>query len=146
MADIALTSKYNKDVAQWTSQTRRVMKNEVLRMVLNIGPGYENLKSSVQKYRGEASKLGFSFPYYMVFVHKGAGRGYGGNKTGLFTKKNGSKGQTSKSSMGRMGTGKRIAKPWFNPVIEKRFPELAQLVADYKANGVVLNIQRILID
>jgi len=146
MADIALTSKYNKDVGQWTSQTRRVMKNEVLRMVLNIGPGYQKLKSSVQNYRGEASKLGFTFPYYMVFVHKGAGRGYGGNKTGLFTKKNGSKGATSKSSMGRMGTGRRIAKPWFNPVIEERFPALANLVAEYKGNSVVLNIQRILID
>lgn len=146
MADNSFTGKYNKDVREWTSQTRRVMKNEVLRMVLSKGPGYKSLRSTVQNYRGEASKLGFVFPYYMVFVHKGAGRGYGGNKTGLFTKKNGSKGQTSKSSMGRMGTGKRIAKPWFNPVIEKRFPELANLVADYKGNSVVLNIQRILID
>lgn len=146
MADIALTSKYNKDVGQWTSQTRRIMKNEVLRLVISKGPGYKNLQSSVQKYRGEASKLGFLFPYYMVFVHKGAGRGYGGNKTGFFSRKNGSKGETNKASMGKMGTGKRIAKPWFNPVIEKRFPELANLVADYKGNSVVLNIQRILID
>jgi len=146
MADIALTQSYNKQVNAWNASTRRDMKKEVLRLVLNIGPGYENLNSGVRKYMGEAAKIQFSFPYYMVFVHKGAGRGYGGKKSGIFTRKDGSKGTTSKSSMGRMGTGKRIAKQWFNPVIEERFPALADLVANYRGEKVFLNIQRILID
>lgn len=146
MADLSLLNNYNKDVGEWTAQSRRQMKMEVLRMVLNIGPGYENLKSGVGKYAGEVSKLSFNFPYYMVFVHKGAGRGYGGNKSGLFTKGDGSKGTTSKTSMGRMGTGRRKPKPWFNPVIEERFPALAELVRNYHAGKVILNIQRVLID
>lgn len=146
MADLSLLTNYNKDVTEWTAQSRRKMKMEVLRMVLNIGPGYENLRSKVGKYAGEASKLTFDFPYYMVFVHKGAGRGYGGNKTGLFSKADGSKGTTSKSSFGKMGTGKRRPKPWFNPVVEERFPALADLVRNYHGGKVVLNIQKILID
>ena len=146
MADLGLTNKFNNDVNAWTAQTRRQMKNEVLRLVLNVGPAYENLRSNVKKYHGEASKLGFSFPYYMVFVHKGAGRGYGGRKSGLFTKADGSKGVTSRSAMGRMGTGKRQPKPWFNPVIEEQFPVLAELIQAYRGQKVVLNLQRILID
>lgn len=146
MADLSLQNNFNNDVAQWAAQSRRQMKMEVLRTVLNIGPGYHNLKSDVKKYHGEASKIGFSFPYYMVFVHKGAGRGYGGSKSGLFTKADGSKGETSKSSLGKMGTGRRKPKLWFNPVIEERFPALADLVRNYHGDKVILNIQRVLID
>ena len=146
MADLSLLVKYNKDIAEWTSASRREMKLEILRLVLNIGPGYNNLKTQVQKYHGEPAKIAFSFPYYMVFVHKGAGRGYGGSKTGLFSKADGSKGKTSSSAMGKMGTGKRKPKPWFNPVVEERFPQLAELVQSYHGEKIVLNIQRVLID
>jgi hypothetical protein len=47
--------------------------------------------------------------------------------------------------MGKMGTGKRRAKPWFNPVLENQFPALAQIVADYKGDQVIVNMQKILI-
>lgn len=139
-------SEYNRGVAGYTRDTTRKLKNRVLRLVLNIGPGHDNLKGTTKKYMGEANKISFAFPYYMVFVHKGAGRGYGGSKTGLYTKANGSKGTTSRASFDKMGTGKRVAKPWFNPVIEQTFPELEKLVTDYRGEKIILNLQRILID
>lgn len=124
----------------------RKTKNATLRMVLNIGPGYNQQKVGTKLYMGEANKITFSFPYYMVFVHKGAGRGYGGLKTGKYTLASGGKGITNPASMGKMGTGKRIAKPWFNPVIEQQFPALSDMVNDYQGEKITLNIQRILID
>lgn len=140
------TAKFNQEVRSWTSDSRRKLKNEVLRLVLNVGPGHDNLKSSNKSYSGEINQIGFSFPYYMVFVHKGAGRGYGGNKTGFFTNKRGGKTATNPLSSGRMGTGRRIPKPWFNPVIEEKFPILAGLIAEYHGGKQIDNIQRLLID
>jgi hypothetical protein len=138
--------EFNRDVSGWSRDTLLRTKNEVLRMCLNIGPGYEQQRVSTQQYAGEASKITFQFPYYMVFVHKGAGRGYGGNKSGLFTRADASKGATADGSKGKMGTGKRMPKPWFNPVIQERFPYLADLVSQYHGDKILINVQRVLID
>lgn len=138
--------EYNSQVSGWTRDTQRKLKNRILRLVLNIGHAYSDTKGSTRKYMGEANKISFAFPYYMVFVHKGAGRGYGGSKTGLFSRANGSKGTTSRSSFGKMGTGKRVAKPWFNPVIEENLPDLDNIIVNYRGEKITLNIQRILID
>lgn len=143
---MSLTQTFNRDVAQWGRDTLRSTRNQVLRLCLNVGPGYEQQTVSTRSYAGEANKITFAFPYYMVFVHKGAGRGYGGNKSGLYTRKDGSKGVTSQNSRGRQGSGKRVAKPWFNPVIESQFPLLADLVATYHGQKIAINIQRVLID
>lgn len=140
------TEIYNRDVRSWNRNTTRKMKLEILRMTaVYSGQARRAPQSRVRTYQGEASRISWAFPYYMVFVHKGAGRGYGGSKTGLFTRADGGKGRTNKLSMGRMGTGRRKAKPWFNPVIEKQFPELAALIADYHASKVVANMEKILI-
>lgn len=143
---MSAVSDYNRNVSDWSRDTLRKTRNRVLRLCLNVGPGYDNQKVATKKYNGEANKITFSFPYYMVFVHKGAGRGYGGIKSGLFTRANGAKGVTNKLSFGKMGTGKRVAKPWFNPVLEEQFPFLAELVNNYHHEKIILNIQRILID
>lgn len=139
------TSLYNTEVSSWSLETKRKMKLRTLQLVLHIGPGHDNQEVKVRKYLGEASKIQFSFPYYMVFVHKGAGRGYGGSKSGLFTNKSGGKSLTNKSSMGKMGGGKRKPKPWFNPVLEERFPELAEIIAGYHGSKVMAKVEKILI-
>lgn len=140
------TENYNKNVRSWNQVTTRKMKKEILRMTaVYSGQAQRAPKSQVRTYMGEASRISWAFPYYMVFVHKGAGRGYGGSKTGLFTRADGRKGKTNKLSMGRMGTGRRQAKPWFNPIVEERFPELAAIIAQYHAGKVLANMEKILI-
>lgn len=141
--------QYNREVKFWTKDAHRKMRNEVLRLVLNIGPGYENFYSATSQYSGEVNKIGFSFPYYMVFVHKGAGRGYGGNGflngkrklINAFTKADGSKGTTNPSSVGKMGTGRRKPKPFFNPILEAKLPELGDIITDYKGTKAIDRIQ-----
>jgi len=139
------TAEFNQRVRAWGSGTKRKLKVKILQQVLNIGPGYNNQQVAVKNYAGEASKINFGFPYYMVFVHKGAGRGYGGSKSGKYTTKSGSKGITNRSSMGKMGTGVRKPKPWFNPVLEAEFPALADLVSTYHGGKVFPRIEKILI-
>lgn len=143
---MTLTDQFNQDVSKWTRKTKRQLKLEVIRStVIYSGHARKDLDAKVRRYAGEASKINFAFPFYMAFVHKGAGKGYGGSKTGLFTRTNGSKGTTNPNSMGKMGTGKRRPKPWFNPVVEARFPALEELVAVYHGGKVALNVQRILV-
>lgn len=72
------TTIFNTQVRKWTGATRRQMKLRILQLVVSIGPGHDQQKTRVRYYLGEANRIQFSFPYYMVFVHKGAGRGYGG--------------------------------------------------------------------
>ncbi|MGY4385629.1 hypothetical protein ACVWYN_002675 [Pedobacter sp. UYP24] len=144
---MTLVDKYNQDVSKWTRETKRQLKLEVIKLTTQYsGHSRSDLDAKVRRYAGEASKINFAFPFYMAFVHKGAGKGYGGSKTGLFTRANGSKGTTNASSMGKMGTGARRPKPWFNPVVEERFPRLEELVAVYHGGKVALNIQRILVN
>lgn len=137
---------YNKDVRSWTQDTKRKIKREVLQLTAKYsGQGYAKQEAKTRLYAGEASKITFSFPYYMVFVHKGAGRGYGGSISKQFTNAKGGKSATSALSFGRMGTGRRKAKPFFNPIIEQQFPALADLIANYKGDKVILQMQKILI-
>src|SRR3546814_11249373 len=105
---MARVQQFNRDVRGWTAGTKRKMKLNVVRMTaVYSGHAREDLFTRVRSYMGEASKIQFAFPYYLVFVHKGAGRGHGGFKTGKFTRADGSKGLTRRSSMGKMGTGQR---------------------------------------
>lgn len=147
------TNDFNQDARKWTADTRRKMKRAVVQLTTQYsGASRSQLKSSNKSYHGEVNQVGFSFPYYMVFVHKGAGRGYGGqgflkgnNLVNEFTSSNGSKRTTNASSIGKMGTGRRIPAPWFNPVIEESFPVLADLVATYHGGKQIDNLQRLLI-
>lgn len=141
------TNDFNQDVRKWSADGRRKMKRAVIQLTTQYsGAARNQLKTSTKSYHGEVNQIGFSFPYYLVFVHKGAGRGYGGAKTGFFTNGRGGKGITNPLSKGRMGTGRRIPKPWFNPVIEENFPVLADLIATYHGGKQIDTIQRLLID
>jgi hypothetical protein len=141
---MAKIQQYNSDVSKWASATKRKIKLEILRLVVSVGPGHNQQKVGVKKYAGEASRIDFNMPYYMVFVHKGAGRGYGGSKSGVFSSSTGKR-KTNPLSMGRMGTGKRRAKPFFNPIVEEQFPELHDIVAIYHGEKVMAKIEKILI-
>jgi hypothetical protein len=139
--------QYNAEVSAWSRNTNRKVKLEIARLILktSTGTAQSMQKSAVTKYGGEASKISFSFPYYMVFVHKGAGRGYGGSITKQFSNAKGGKTKTNTNSLGKMGTGKRKAKPFFNPVVEDAFPILADIIGTYHGDKVIAKIQKILI-
>ena len=96
------------------------------------------LLSSVKNYtrvqQGVANRLSLSFSRHGVFQEKGAGRGHGGSKGSVWYDSQGRRKTTNPQSFGKMGSGKRIKKPWFNPVIDNVLPLLEAQVAQLKLN------------
>jgi len=86
-----------------------------------------SINSKVGKDFGLTNYVGFSFERHGVFVHKGVGRGYQSNGLGFVTRTaiNPPKGQ------------ERIAVEWFNPVLDKYLPELADRIASINADAAV---------
>jgi hypothetical protein len=71
------------------------------------------------------NRITFSFERHGVFVHKGVGRGYQ-MQGGMVVR-------TAKSKT----TEIRQSAEWFNPVLDKALPELADKLAEINADAVV---------
>lgn len=115
---------FNSDVSKWTKDT----KSDVVSEMNSLGiahhenstspvPAQQAFKTSQRKKAGVVTKISFRMPRHMVFVHKGVGRG---------------------TKITQVGTTNRVAKPWFNPVIEKKLDELVDIVSDHQG-AMVLN-------
>ena len=86
-----------------------------------------SIMSKVGKEFGLANYVGFSFERHGVFVHKGVGHGYQSNGKGFVVR-------TAKNPTAKQ---ERIAVEWFNSVLEKYIPELADKIAEINADAAV---------
>lgn len=143
---MASTEDFNRGVLKWAKNTKQKLQLNILRLT-TTGTDYahDHTDVKVRKFHGEASRIAFNHPYYMIFVHKGAGKGYGGSKTKLFTRADGTKGKTNPNSLGKMGTGKRKPKEWYNPIIEQEYPSLEAIILPYHGEKAINRLQKILI-
>lgn len=106
----------------------------------------ESIEPNVYSRNGEAERIGFSFAREGVYIHKGAGRGQGGFRGGSrWTDKHGKLKETNPLSFFKMGTGNRKPIRWFDPVIDKNLPFLADVVAEYAAD-MQIDATRIFVD
>lgn len=71
------------------------------------------------KRQGLISRVSYSIPRHMIFVEKGVGRG---------------------TTISQVGNTKRVAKPWFNPVIEANIDALADIVAEETGDVIINNL------
>lgn len=85
-------------------------------------------------------KVQIRFKRYLVFIEKGAGRGYGGEKGGTWLNSQSERVRTNPQSLGKMGMGLRPAKPWFNPVIQSEFPKLVEDITQVTADASVREV------
>lgn len=108
----------NKFLQQWASSTRRALAAQ------NKGSVTTTLKNINQYKFGLIEAIGYKFPRYGVFVEMGV---FGG--------------LTRKEAIAQ---GKLRPQPWFNPVLERRMPELIDGLAE-KTGDLVVNAQSILI-
>jgi hypothetical protein len=69
----------------------------------------DKLKTNTKKNAGVINRIRFKFKKSGVFVHKGVGNG---------------------TPISKVGSTKRKAKPWFNPVIERFAEKLSDEVMD----------------
>lgn len=84
-----------------------------------------SIKPSTKQSFGEIDTISFSFERHGIFLHKGVGRGW--EKRGAFVVR------TAKSPL---KTGRNIVE-WFNPVLDRNIPELADHIAEINANAII---------
>ncbi len=92
-----------------------------------------SIKPSTKQSFGEIDTISFSFERHGIFVHKGVGRGWKMN--GKFV---------SRTAQGKMQNGGRNSVEWFNPVIDRNAPVLADQIAVVNADAV-LNATKLMI-
>ena len=138
--------KFNDDVLAWSMQCTGQMRNNVRMMVKNDVKLSNSIEPNIYKTKGETDRIGFSFAREGVYIHKGAGRGQAGFRGGSsWTNRKGELKRTNPKSYFKMGQGNRKPVEWFDPVIKKNLPFLANIVAEY-AVSMQLDATNIYID
>jgi hypothetical protein len=130
----------NKDILSWKSGTTAALKSQI-GMLTTEGKG--KLLSQLRGYvdhdnDGSIYRIAFKFPRHGIFIMKGVGRGYvmeDGRVIRAVRKNN--------AVYTIDGSIERHPKDWFNPVIEKRLPLLAEKIANHYADRAVDQIDHV---
>lgn len=128
--------EFNRNVEQWSETSKIALRGSIKSLVKRDVYLSDSLKANIYydtRYGREVSRVGFSFAREGIYIHKGAGRGQGGVIGGRWIDRYGNQKSRSSQSAGLQGYGNRKPILWFNPVIESRLPQLADLVSDYSA-------------
>ncbi len=137
------TTAYNAIIDKWGFKTRNMLKSSISR--LSMKGKHElvkSLKYTTKKDYGETEAVIFQFAPHGVFFHKGVGRGYimmGG--TVVRGRRKESKGKSANTPLNSIlstiqGPLKRHPKQWFNPVLSKSVPVLANLITQTRADNI----------
>jgi len=135
--------QHNSAVSRTGYRIRVQLKQSISRLSMK---GKADLMRSLRlrfKYEfGEISQLKYQFSRHGIFFHKGVGRGYimqGGRVV------KGSKKNPMFKPIERTGKSRtpRRPKEWFNPVMDREVPKLADLIAKYRADGAAKSIIKI---
>lgn len=140
--------EFNKEVRDWSNKSTSVLKGSVSRLIKRNVSLSASIKANLyydRKYASEVNRVGFSFVREGIYIHKGAGRGQGGHIGGRWIDRYGNQKTRAEESAGKQGKGNRQPILWFDPVIDNRLPQLADLVADYSAT-MQINATNLFID
>jgi hypothetical protein len=134
--DKSAMKQFNQEVEDWSEKSKQALRGSIKSLVRRDVSLSDSLKANLyydNKYSKEVNRVGFSFVREGVYIHRGAGRGQGGMIGGRWIDRHGTMKSRAANSAGLQGTGNRQPILWFDPVIERRLPQLADLVADYSA-------------
>lgn len=141
--------KQNQRVEDWASRTEASLKGHSTALGITHRSNSPSPGSSVAKIRARTKRRGdivevisFKFPRSLIWPHKGAGKGRGGTLGSVWYDALGIRHTTDPESLGKMGTGGRVAKPWFNNTMEAAsgVDELATIVAEESGDAIVNNL------
>lgn len=133
----------NREVTQSGYRIRSLLKLSISRLSYKGKAQLtRSLRLRLRKDYGEINQLTYQFSRHGVFFHKGVGRGYilsGGRVI------RGSKGDSLFRTAGRNLDGplRRRPKEWFNPVLDKEVPKLADQIASFKADSAAQQLIKI---
>lgn len=142
---------------QWGRSQIGPLKAEVesLKIRRHTGQFMRYLKDRYGRRSGRINSVAFQMPRHAIFLHKGVGRGYpidavGGRALGLSNSKKRkaleARGYNNRaigrflSNTDKMAAKTRIPKPWFNPVMDRAVPQLADTMAKFDADLLARNI------
>lgn len=131
-------NKYHKELERWQDDT-------LLMLRASLGTKSEKMGASIRATAytdnyGIMNRLGFSFDRAAIYLHKGAGKNYGGFYGSKWTYIQQIRGvkidtgiirHTSPDSLGEQGSGRRTAFAWFDPIIKKQLPQLIDISLKY---------------
>ena len=125
----ALTIEFNSEARAWAAKQRDGMKSLITQLgVVESGELKSKLGFSVKKnIAGEVDRVTFRFPSQGLFSILGVGRGYPLERA-----------SSAKAIL--TGTGRK-SKDFLNPILDTGVPELADIVARYKADHEVKSFQ-----
>lgn len=130
---------YNRRIGQWVGQTSSRLKQSIASLS-SKGKGelVRSLFGKTKKDFGEIESIVYSFNRYGVFFHKGVGRGYtmsGGRVVrGYRPDSKILRNRRDESKTVILGKpANREPKEWFNPVLDREIPRLANLIGEAKA-------------
>jgi len=115
----------NNGIAGWAKGTKSEVINELNALGVkhyknspNKVPLRKAIKDSVRKRFDSIDRISYKIPRSAIFLHKGVSRGHGKSNP-------------------------RKAKEFYNPIVDKRMDELADIVAEGQGNIIVnsLNIK-----
>lgn len=134
--DKDITREYNDAVSYWSGRRNIELRNSIARSIKRDVSLSSSIKDNVyynRKGGKEAERVGFSFMREGIYVHKGAGRGQGGVIGSNWIDRHGRKKSRALESSGKMGSNNRMPNEWFDSVVNKKLPQLADIVGNYSA-------------
>lgn len=144
--DTVALNKFRHDINEWCDHLMADLRSRVQAMglVSQSKHDYDKLIDSFEtyikydnQYHVEPVRVGIRFARHGVFLHYGAGRGYGGRVGSRWLDRYGYMQETDPMSLGKMGTGNRHEQDWFNSVLDWHVSELADIAANYCADMLV---------
>lgn len=138
--------KQNERVADWAKRTEASLKGRSAALGIthrtdspSPSSSVNDIKSRTKEKGGIIDVVSFRFSRSLIWTHKGAGKGRGGTLGSQWKDALGITHETDPKSLGKMGTGGRVAKPWFNDTMEATdgVDELATIVAEESGDAIV---------
>ncbi len=147
--EVQLLQARNQAIRKWFNAqvTPLAMSAVHLGIKPYSGQFYSMFKTKIYQRNGKVIGGGYGMPRHAIYVHKGVGRGYPIELAGGgITRKKAAERLTNKGYnktaisnylaviMAGKHNKKRKPKPWFNPVIDRNLPVLANEVQKHDAN------------
>ncbi len=138
--------RYNDRIKSWTKDTISRMQARASNYGVvhrsdspSAKPSMPQLRDRYRMKDGGIDQASIRFPRSLIWTHKGAGKGRGGSKGSRWIDKYGNAKTTADSSKGKMGTGGRTAKPFFNDTLDAPtgVEELATIVAEETGDAII---------
>ena len=141
--------KINQDIESWGNTAAVALKQTRSTMGIQHRDNSPSPKPSLQqivarfKYaNGLVHIISFKVPRSLIYVHKGAGKGMGGTIGSSWADKYGNQHKTDPNSFGKMATGSRKEKPFYNQTMEspQGVEHLSDLIVTSIGDAIVNNL------